>query len=616
MPSRKLGVASDVINWIIGGISNSTFDRAVDDDGDVRNHHATAVKMTKSALKMAAKEMYQGRLTVIGDPSVKPNDRMCLTDVYNGITGQCLVRDVVHVFSADDGYKTVITPDLITAQTGTDAENEFKRQSLANTAATFAAGTLTYMVASGMILKYARSLKTALDKGNLAGQVGAGVVSAANKAAKALETGQKALKEVKTLAGMIKAVNTMEDTLSLLGKGGSLLWSGAKALRVFTGPVGIIVTTLGLGTISDVVLGYLKSRKCLVVFPLQKYGRPMVGGMDGHCGSVYGAPNFNTKDSVQEMFAWAGEKAHIPAEAIAGLIRENINYEWAHKLADALDEPNAVQKEVDKQTEGKTRSSEAIAQRTLERIDRSRIGGRFSAAYFNPLKPRYNLDAKSTDDYAEIIMKYAVKATSQEGIAHDANFKQSMYPVIRDSRLKRYLDLGYFRVAAHEKGFTESLSSKIKCVYLPDPDSAERIPVNAIIRDDNTLDIPYLNKDALSVLCETIRQSYAMMTGTENERDEDKWYEDNKGKFVTITSGLICGALKREDGKGSYEATGFSFVLTTSDNAVTTAINSAIEHINKQMTDTHKKVERVPEAVMSANVKGNEIFIVVHPPRG
>ena len=120
-PSRQFGILSDAFNFAFGGITNSTLDRAFDDGGATKNHHATAVKMTVDALKQQMKEMYAGNLTIIGDPTIKPNDRLILNDTYDGIGGQCTVRDVVQVFTADAGYKTVITPDLITAEVGQDA---------------------------------------------------------------------------------------------------------------------------------------------------------------------------------------------------------------------------------------------------------------------------------------------------------------------------------------------------------------------------------------------------------------------------------------------------------------------------------------------------------------
>lgn len=606
-PSRKLGVASDILNALTGGVTNSTFDRAFDDEGDVRNHHATAVKMTRSALKMAAKEMYQGRITVIGDPSIKPNDRMCITDTYNGITGQCLARDIVHVFSCDDGFKTVITPDLITAQVGTDAGNELKRQSALNVVVNAFAGTVMYLTALYATMK-ARDMfsavtgskiaATATDVGKKAASLTKGLVETArnSRVAGTLSSLEK------VISGVMKGYESVKKAAGALGsviEAGEAVAGGAWGIlkKLKGGPVGIIACTLGLGMAEDMIVNFFKSRKCLVIFPLQKYGRPMVGGVDGNIGSVYGAPNFNTQDNIQKGLSWAsGIISSIPV------------------VGEALDFAGRI---LDEQVNHKTDNSEMEAQKTMNLINKSHIGGLFSKAYFNPTKPRYDVTKKDGDEYKEIIAKYAVVDNTEEELRKNANFRQYMTPVVREERLKRYLDLGYFRVAATEKGFSETLSSQIKPIHLPDVKDGGDIPVNAIVRKDGNLDIPFLNRDAIGVLCEIVRQSYTMMAGTENERDADKWYEDNKGKFVTLTSGLICGAVTKDNSKGTYEATGFSFVLTTSDKAALTAVNSAISRINKQMKESHQSMERIPEAVMSTTTKnGNEVYIVVHPPKG
>ena len=109
MGSRRLSGVSDLINYVGGDFFNSskTFDRAFDEKGWGKSHHKTAVRMTINALKSKMKEMYQGQITLIGDPSVKPQDRFQIMDTFNGIAGQCTVRDVVQVFSPDQGFKTV-----------------------------------------------------------------------------------------------------------------------------------------------------------------------------------------------------------------------------------------------------------------------------------------------------------------------------------------------------------------------------------------------------------------------------------------------------------------------------------------------------------------------------
>lgn len=72
-----------------------------------------AWRMTASALKNSMRDMYNGELTVIGDPCVKPYDRMTISDVYERMDGQCEVEAVVHSLNPTTGFTTSIYADCI-----------------------------------------------------------------------------------------------------------------------------------------------------------------------------------------------------------------------------------------------------------------------------------------------------------------------------------------------------------------------------------------------------------------------------------------------------------------------------------------------------------------------
>ena len=66
-----------------------------------------------SELKNLTENMYQGEITVLGDPSVKPHDTMYMEDSFNDMYGMSTVRAVHHMFSADTGMITSIQPALV-----------------------------------------------------------------------------------------------------------------------------------------------------------------------------------------------------------------------------------------------------------------------------------------------------------------------------------------------------------------------------------------------------------------------------------------------------------------------------------------------------------------------
>jgi hypothetical protein len=104
----KGSVIGDIFPFI-----NGLQDEFADDEGLMQGGQALAWRMTASALKNSVKDMYQGELIVIGDPSVKPYDRMWIEDTYDNMQGCCEVEAVVHNFTVEDGYTTSIFADAI-----------------------------------------------------------------------------------------------------------------------------------------------------------------------------------------------------------------------------------------------------------------------------------------------------------------------------------------------------------------------------------------------------------------------------------------------------------------------------------------------------------------------
>lgn len=587
-PSRMAGWLSDGFNFAFGGITNSVLDRGVDDEGSVQNHHAMAVKMTCDALKQQMKEMYAGQFTVIGDPTVKPNDRIILNDTYNGIGGQCLVRDVVQVFSPDAGYKTVVTPDLITAQCGQDAADEQRMQSAGTTILNLTSGFIFATVYRFMATKFAAFMKDLKNSKNLAN-----AVSAARKAKmfSFAEDGRK-------LQGLYKSVSETRKAIKTV-KGLKKSFEAAKgAINLVKGVAGIgslvtipitIVGTLAMGCVEDFITSKIDSRKRLVLFPLQKYGRPMIGGVDGNVGTVYGAPNFNSESAVDTLINNILEDGNDITKGLMALFYSK------------LDSKKSLHQQ---RMDEIANSEEAQQERLCRQVNGSQLE-LFRNAYFNPAKTRMNI--KSENALAKAKQLYGVTGHTQDDINSDPNFHY-LRVVPGDPRIKEYMDLGFFRVAAFERGFTSAISDKVACLYLKDPKSGKYYPVNGIYDSNGALDIPYLNGEALGVMCEIVKKSFNYMSGTEQTRDASKWYEDNAGSFITLTSATKCGSTQK-----NYECTGWSFVITASDSKSLTALQEGAKQVNATMAEKHKLSEQIPESILDMKTDGNEVYIVVHP---
>ena len=136
-----------------------------DDDVDdlVPGAKEIAWRMTASTLKNCMKDMYQGELIVMGDPSVKPYDRMLITDLYEEMQGAAWVESVVHSFNAQTGFTTSLYADCIN-----EIDDRYEQQNALltkNACATAAAAYFTPVALNQLVFRKNMKLfnKTLVD---------------------------------------------------------------------------------------------------------------------------------------------------------------------------------------------------------------------------------------------------------------------------------------------------------------------------------------------------------------------------------------------------------------------------------------------------------------------
>lgn len=113
---------------LIGGLLNKPMKWYFDE--------GVAVKITARALSDYVRDMYDGYLTVMGDPSVKPYDQMWINDTYSSISGPADVKEVTQIMNLDMGFITMIKPDA------TVVNSDQKAMTLTMTAGRIAATAL------------------------------------------------------------------------------------------------------------------------------------------------------------------------------------------------------------------------------------------------------------------------------------------------------------------------------------------------------------------------------------------------------------------------------------------------------------------------------------------
>jgi hypothetical protein len=64
-------------------------------------------------LKDSVKEMYQGPLTVFGNPYIKPYDFLAISDGMSNLSGLAETKTVTHTMSIENGFVTSVAPDCL-----------------------------------------------------------------------------------------------------------------------------------------------------------------------------------------------------------------------------------------------------------------------------------------------------------------------------------------------------------------------------------------------------------------------------------------------------------------------------------------------------------------------
>lgn len=80
---------------------------------DDKVNKALVRRVTINTLRDSVKDMYQGDLCILGDPSIKPYDRVYIHDTYEDMMGMFEVEAVIHNMSSETGFTTSIMPDVI-----------------------------------------------------------------------------------------------------------------------------------------------------------------------------------------------------------------------------------------------------------------------------------------------------------------------------------------------------------------------------------------------------------------------------------------------------------------------------------------------------------------------
>lgn len=589
--------------------SIETIDDLFDDKGEHVSWKKIAWRMTASALKDSVKEMYAGDIVLLGDPSIKPHDRVYMVDTYQGLSGQCTAKEVVHSMSVDNGFITTVSPDAINV---VDDKFEIPVQQWVDTS--FRLGA-SHMIAAGSVAKFALGTKAIL-----ASAASSNVLKTL-EAAKNSEAGKKLISETKNIRelGLVdKAGNLIKDGVGHLKEskyfGGigkyaegaidaasSIFKTGAnpvakatfgritaRLLPLFTG------ADIACSFVGQAVNNYMKNLQVVTVFPLKRYGLPWVAGLAGSKGLVYGSHTFNQQGAVTSILSEVFKKR----DGIMGAVQDFFSSGELEELAEKYRRDNKLTSKIDDPTLGIESFSNSL------RIAQSTPSGELDKLKQDyrrlQVRPRANYDSK--DEIMASYEKFAM--TNIRGFQNDPKLKNNLF-ISEDRRLLPYIEEGFFKIVHEIPGLNTGKFVDSKIINV----NGQKKYVKTIEDTDGenvVYDVPLLNRDALDILYELIRRAKMNMPAV-NSSDPKETYEQTKTSFIALESALRIGETS------TYAAAGFTFVLQATEYAV-----PALAQAVKSLHDEVEKEQGVNSEVSifdSSDIGDNKLAIVVRMPK-
>ena len=327
------------------------------------DNKALASNMGANELANSLREMYKGQLIVMGDPTLKPFDAIFMHDIYNEMSGNAEVEEVVHSFNLETGYTCSITPDPCISVVDKWRINRWGW--FASTASVIA--TRKTLKVLGI-----RSLKWATKK-TIASAKATGASIASTSAAQLVRTelgkgvgylrgtkiGKSATAYLKTFKSYVPAKQT------LLGLGGKTAGSVTKVLGGST-ILAMIPKLALLAGVAYVTHGFLEmlrremqNRQAVVMSPLIQYGKIFYAGIEGHRGLVVGDEPGRVDQLIQDSLGWLVGVDYEHDGSFLDEIKDMQNYDieaYKTEIAQAR-EMDSINKNHDGSTSGTSAST-------------------------------------------------------------------------------------------------------------------------------------------------------------------------------------------------------------------------------------------------------------------
>ena len=645
-----LGWVTDKIFGAASFLTNKFLDQNFaswyDQRGSVSSHSKMAEDAVIDALKNSVKEMYQGYLIVLGDPSVKPNDRMQISDAYEDMDGLCDIREVVHTMNPHQGFTTTITPDTISAH---DIKSEILKMNWAvqlaariSIATSFAymghkIGNKLYTKGEEAIekakeyttkTKFFEGLKEdikTLKENSKAYQTAKQSLSGTPKGT-LWKTGSGTLMRTKNLSAADKMIYSLKN----MGLGVVKNSKNLKAAACLTpqGILGTIVCSIIGGAVNTALYRTIKGMQVLYIFPLRKFGKALTAGLDGQQGLVYGTIQFNTPGPIEQLVGklFAHSKDEGLVGAVSDFVRGIFIDESVMELADKFDFAEDAEYRQKMMGGNKDELSEADLQ-SVGGIQLDKSLYRSQSAYSLSLMPRTMVNGiqrewmPSVEQNHETIWQ-AVKnryyINSIKDWIVNPNLKNLVY-IENNLKLKTHFEGGILRTLPQvilEKGTygTENKDNIQRfSVHMPRGELKEVIGIKRVEKQNTgdaiVLDVPYTSVEGIEILD---KLCVAVAPIAKHDKQENE--QDYKDTSIIISSSLIVGSANPLYGSG------FHLILTGTgklgtDGSLKKEVQKIYDELHEQLRSKNDKYEHLPLFEIDEKInKPNEVGINIGVP--
>ena len=515
-----------------------------------------AERITTNTLRETIMNMYTGEICVIGDPSVKPYDRISVSDYYEDMFGQMEVEAVVYSMNASTGFTTTIYPDLIVRQD--DPHEVAKQQILGAMVAGFISVVGGRLAVIAPLARIQSKLLTSFTT-FITGAASASGVEGALGAAASTSIGK--FFGIQKGAGLLKSLGSIVSSITPA----TLVW-GAVATAV------VFVMTQNA---KSYLTRWIRNIQALDVYPVIKNQRPYIAGMNGHKGSVVGYAYTETdgEDSIQGIVMKCIET--LDKNCVTSVLTSvfldrneynNIVNNWTNtlttlngneKLTTVEDVYQLALNEVSTEFRNRTDSISMLRTKFRLRSFDTKNGT-------DPTYHKYRILGVTTSKNVDASKK-VLNAINETSVFTNKNLLD-LFPIEDDVDIKKAI-AGTHPVV---KDFKIAHSTGTLTANLPF-ESGSRI-IRFIAENNNTsslagypiLDMPMVQEDALYLLKLILNNQHL-----------------SKAK-LEFTSGVRVNDIR------TWKNTGYAFELHTNDSK---SLKSALDELREQLTWTMNGVE-------------------------